>query len=584
MGLLITSKLLDMLKQMIGDEAKSRRLMSLLKKRGFLQPAFEIYGGVAGLYDYGPLGGRLRRKVMQKWLNHWISLGNIVEIDSPTITPEEVLKASGHIGAFNDYASECNSCNSIFRSDHLLEGFHTNPDSLEGASLDSEIELHKIPCPSCNKVDWLPAKPLNLMFSTTIGSSKIGRKAYMRPETAQGMFLQFPSIYRHFRGKLPFGAVQMGKGYRNEISPRQGMIRLREFNMAELEYFIDPLMEIEHDLNEWDSIKLKLIPDPMGDDSKEILLSVSDAVKRGIIRHQTVGWFMIKTYELMTELGINSELMRFRQHEGDEMAHYATDCWDLEIFGGYGWIECVGIAYRGCYDLEAHQKSSKSNELRAWRDFEEHINVEKRVCSPIQSKIGPIFKDKSKFITEYLESLEEIPHEFPIVITNNGEEHIIESDMVEIKNTKIIQRGEWFIPHVIEPAFGIDRIIWHILEHSHKEISKKDDENYTVLSLNSDVAPIDFSVYPLFEKDGMGLASKKIVEKIRNMKGINANYDGSKSIGRRYARGDEVGIPFAITVDHQSLEDNTITLRERDSQNQKRMSIEDLLKFVSEYK
>ena len=584
MGLLITPKLLDMLKQMIGDESKSRRLMSLLKKRGFLQPAFEAYGGVAGLYDYGPLGGRLRRKVMQKWLDHWISLGNIVEIDSPTITPEEVLKASGHIGAFNDYASECNSCNSIFRSDHLLEGFHPNPDSLEGDSLDKELGAHKITCPTCKKIDWLPAKPLNLMFSTTIGPSNIGRKAYMRPETAQGMFLQFPSIYRHFRKKLPFGAVQMGKGYRNEISPRQGMIRLREFNMAELEYFIDPLMKIEHDLGQWDSFKLKLIPDPEGNNSEEVLLTVSDAVEMGIIRHQTVGWFMIKTFELMAELGINSELIRFRQHEGDEMAHYATDCWDLEIFGGYGWIECVGIAYRGCYDLEAHQKSSNSNELKAWREFEEHITVEKNICSPIQSKIGPIFKDKCKIITDYLELLEEIPKEFPLKILNDGIEYIIEEDMVEIKEMKITQRGEWFTPHVIEPAFGIDRIIWHILEHSHKEIPKKDDENYTLLGLKTDVAPIDFTVYPLFEKDGMEILSKKLVEKIMSMKGINANYDGSKSIGRRYARGDEVGVPFAITVDHQSLEDNTITLRERDTQTQKRMSIEDLLEFVSEYK
>ena len=584
MGLLITSKLLDMLKQMIGDESKSRRLMSLLKKRGFLQPSFEIYGGVAGLYDYGPLGGRLRRKVMQKWLDHWISLGNIVEIDSPTITPEEVLKASGHIGAFNDYASECNSCNSIFRSDHLLDGFHPNPDSLEGDSLDKEIVSHKITCPTCKKNDWLPAKPLNLMFSTTIGPSKIGRKAYMRPETAQGMFLQFPSIYRHFRSKLPFGAVQMGKGYRNEISPRQGMIRLREFNMAELEYFIDPLMKINHELSQWDKFKLKLIPDPEGSTSEEALLTVNEAVNKGIIRHQTVGWFMIKTFELMTELGISPELMRFRQHEADEMAHYATDCWDLEIYGGYGWIECVGIAYRGCYDLEAHQKSSNSNELKAWRDFEEHITVEKKICSPIQSKIGPVFKDKSKIITDYLESLEEIPQEFPLKILNEGIEYCIEKDMVEIKDVKITQRGEWFTPHVIEPAFGIDRIIWHILEHSHTEIPKKEDDNYTVLALNNDVAPIDFSVYPLFEKDGMGLLSQKLVSKIREVKGINANYDGSKSIGRRYARGDEVGVPFAITVDHQSLEDNTITLRERDTQSQKRMSIDDLLEFVSEYK
>ena len=583
MGLFITPKLLDMLKQMTGDELRSRRLMSLLKKRGFLQPAFELYGGVAGLYDYGPLGGRLRRKVMQKWLDHWISLGNIVEIDSPTVTPEEVLKASGHIGAFNDFASECKSCNSIFRSDHLLEGFHPNPDSLDARSLDNELKSNNVSCPSCKKSDWLFAEPLNLMFSTTIGASKIGRKAYMRPETAQGMFLQFPSIYRYFRGKLPFGAVQIGKGYRNEISPRQGMIRLREFNMAELEYFIDPSMPVKHNLEKWDEIKLKLIPDPEENGANEISISVNEAVKKEIIRDQTVGWFMIKTYDLMSELGINTDLIRFRQHEVNEMAHYATDCWDLEIFGGYGWIECVGIAYRGCYDLEAHEIAAKSNELRAWRDFEKHISVEKTICSPIQSIIGPIFKDKSKMITEHLENLNEPPANFPLKLILNNEEIIIEDHMVEIKNIKTTERGEWFTPHVVEPAFGIDRIIWHILEHSHKEILKEDDETYTILSLNKNIAPLDFSVYPLYEKDGMKEVAQDIIKKMRGVSGINVNYDGSKSIGRRYARGDEVGVPFAITVDHQTLEDNTITLRERDSQKQERMSIDNLLKFVSDF-
>jgi len=583
MGLLITCNLLDMLKLMDADENKSKRLVSLMKKRGFVQPAFELYGGVAGLYDYGPLGGRLRRNVISKWLNHWISLGNIVEIDSPTITPEPVLKASGHIGAFNDYASECKSCNSIYRTDHLLEGFHNNPDALDNIALDKELSKNKIPCPSCNKSEWLPSEPLNLMFSTTIGANKGGRRAFMRPETAQGMFLQYPSIYRHFRGKLPFGAVQVGKGYRNEISPRQGMIRLREFNMAELEYFIDPEKDTNYNLDLWDDVQIKLVPDPGKNELIEKRYTIYNAVKEGIVRDQTVGWFMIKTFELMSELGINTEYIRFRQHEQDEMAHYATDCWDLEIYGSYGWIECVGIANRGCYDLEAHQNVTKSNELKAWRDFENELEIEKHICSPIQSVVGPMFKEKSKLISDHLEKLDAAQINFPFIINIGGEEISIEENMVEIKKVNSIERGEWFTPHVVEPAFGIDRIIWHILEHSFTETSKENDDYYTILKLKNKICPIDFSVYPLFEKDGLDEIALKITASIRDIDGINVNYDGTKSIGRRYARGDEIGVPYAITIDHQTVEDNTVTLRERDSQEQKRMSIEELLLFISKY-
>ena len=216
------------------------RLSSMLRRRGFILPAFEIHGGVSGLYDFGPIGGRLRRRVKNQWLQHWAALGNVVEIDSPTLTPEPVLVASGHVGEFNDYMSECKACASIYRSDHLLEQHHPNPDALDSESLDQFLSQHQILCPGCNQHDWVPARPMNLMFSTKIGAMKGGRTGYMRPETAQGMFMLFPALYRHFRNRLPFGAMQSGKGYRNEISPRQGMIRLREFNMAELEYFIDP--------------------------------------------------------------------------------------------------------------------------------------------------------------------------------------------------------------------------------------------------------------------------------------------------------------------------------------------------------
>ncbi len=581
MGLLITSKHLDMLKQMAQMENNGKKLMSLLKKRGYIQPAFELYGGIAGLYDYGPLGGRLKSNVNKMWLNHWIALGNIVEIDSPTITPKEVLMASGHIGAFNDFASECKSCNSIFRSDHLLEEIHPNPDSLSQEDLFSEFENNLIKCPTCKSSKWSIPQPLNLMFSTTIGASKNGRTAYMRPETAQGMFLQFPTISRFFRGKLPFGAVQLGKGYRNEISPRQGIIRLREFNMAELEYFIDPKKSTSHNLEIWNDTLLKLIPDGSESKQKELETTIFDAVKNGIVKHETVGWFMIKTYELMIDLGLNPELLRFRQHEKNEMAHYATDCWDLEIFGSYGWIECVGIAHRGSYDLEAHDKFINTNDLKIWRDFETEKVIEKTVCSPVQSVIGPKFKNYSKAISEKLLKIKNIPESFPFELEVGEETFLIQKEMVEIKDIKTVDRGEWFIPHVVEPAFGIDRIIWHILEHSYNEINKKDDENYTILSLNKKIAPLNFAVYPLYEKDGMKQKADSISQLLREVDGISVIYDGSKSIGRRYARGDEIGIPFAVTVDLQTIEDETITIRYRDSQEQERITVSELLDFAT---
>ena len=205
---------------MSDSHARLERLTSMLRRRGVILPAFEIHGGMAGLFDFGPIGGRLRRRMNDAWLEHWSSQGDIVEIDSPTITPESVLIASGHVGEFNDHMSECNACGGAFRSDHLVEECHPNPDVLAATDLDQLISENNINCPTCNANEWKSAQPMNLMFSTSIGAMKGGRTAYMRPETAQGMFMLFPALYRHFRNRLPFGAVQTGKGYRNEISPR----------------------------------------------------------------------------------------------------------------------------------------------------------------------------------------------------------------------------------------------------------------------------------------------------------------------------------------------------------------------------
>jgi len=541
------------------DADRLYRLNALLKRRGIILPAFEIHGGSAGLYDFGPVGGSLLRKVNQAWINHWLKMGDIVEISCPTVTPHSVLKASGHVGEFSDLITICESCDTPSRADHLIEEYYPNADSLEKGKIARLITEHEPPCPECGKSTWGEIESQNLMFNTKIGAGKSGRQGFMRPETAQGMFTGFPAIFRHFREKLPFGAMQVGRGYRNEISPRQGMIRLREFNMAELEYFIDPEEEpsLEFKLN----TTISLLPDS----GEQIETTISEAVKNGVIRHIQVGRFMESTLQLMIELGLDVNRIRFRQHESNEMAHYASDCWDLEINGSYGWIECVGIAHRGCYDLQAHEDAT-GRTLRAWRVFPEPVQIEKDGWQLDSAVAGPILKGLSGKVKSEVEKLPS-DTSFPLELEIEGTPIIVEKEFVKRIQSVETVTGEWFIPHVIEPAFGIDRIIWHILDHAYTELDK-DGESYSLLKIADNIAPISGAILPLFNKDGMEELAASIHREIVSHTGLNLQLDTSGSIGRRYARADEIGIPKCITIDHQSLEDGTVTVRSRDSGEQ----------------
>ena len=559
----------------MSDAQRMERLSAMLKRRGIILPAFEIYGGLSGFIDYGPVGARILRRVIENWIDHWTSHGDIVEINSPTITPQPVLVASGHVGEFNDLMTECGNCTGTFRADQLAEGVHPNPDSLNSDEIDEILVSNKIPCPNCAEQAWTPSRPMNLMFSTSIGAMKSTRQAYMRPETAQGMFMLYPSLYRHFRQKLPFGAIQTGKGYRNEISPRQGMIRLREFNMAELEYFIDPENPPAVDLSNRTDL-ISLIPDSTGSNSEPCNLSFANELDKGIIKHPTVAWFLARTWDFLIGLGIDPTRIRFRQHESTEMAHYASDCWDCEIHGEHGWVECVGIANRTCHDLQQHEAHSTSKSLRAWRDFESPRKEVREVLAPNTAVIGPTFKGQAGAIVTALGALTELP-EPPFILNLAGGSTVeITPEMVSRKTIETSVAGEWFTPHVIEPAFGIDRIIWHILDHSYSEIEKSGEE-YTVLRLAESVAPSDVIILPLFDKDGMGRIARKLTGQINGLRMIKAELDNSKSIGRRYARADEIGIPWAITVDHTTTEDSTVTIRRRDDQKQIRANIDDVI-------
>ena len=557
------------------DEGRLERLSAMLRRRGVVLPAFDIYGGVSGLIDYGPVGASIKRRLTQKWIDHWLSHGDIVEIDSPTITPEAVLVASGHVGEFNDLMTECKGCGSVFRADHLVEHLHPNADSLNSDEIDKLLSTG-IECPSCNESEWTSAQPMNLMFSTKIGAMSAGRTAYMRPETAQGMFMLYPALYRHFRQKLPFGAIQTGKGYRNEISPRQGMIRLREFNMAELEYFIDPEHPPLSDLNRRTEI-VSLVPDPDGPHAGESRMSFGAALDAGIVRHPTVAWFLARTWDFLIEVGIHPAKIRFRQHASTEMAHYAEDCWDCEIHGEHGWIECVGIANRTCHDLESHESHSNTKSLRAWRQFDQPRSQTLDRLVPNGAVIGPTFRGDAGAVVAALELLTELPESFPFELTlANGNSVSIHESMVERRIDTVNVSGEWFTPHIIEPAFGIDRIIWHVLDHAYEE-AEKEGEAYTYLRLSEGISNVDCVVLPLFDKDGMPELAREITSAINALPHSRAEMDSSKSIGRRYARADEIGVPWALTVDHTSLEDGSVTVRRRDDQLQVRAFVDEIL-------
>jgi len=559
------------------DEGRLDRLSGVLKRRGILLPAFEIHGGAKGLYDFGPVGGRMRSKINQTWLDHWLTLGNVVELSCPTVTPYEVLEASGHVGEFSDFMTTCNACDEASRADTLLEGHHPNPDALTKDELEAEIASNQPVCPSCGAVAWSTVVAQNLMFNTTIGAGSSGRPGFLRPETAQGMFTSFNALYRHFRERLPFGAMQVGKGYRNEIAPRQGMIRLREFNMAELEYFINPEAPVNVDLEPWENSPIILIQD--GKQAQTYTLS--GAVLNGVIRHPIVAQFMGITRDFLTKIGIDPTRLRFRQHEQNEMAHYAMDCWDAEIEGSYGWIECVGIAHRGCFDLEQHERATGKS-LRARREFDEPRTVEIDGWTINGATAGPAFTTQAGAVKQAVEALPKSTT-FPCeVALPSGDCVTVEPEHVKPQQKTIKETGEWYLPHVIEPAFGIDRIIWHVLDHAYHE-EEKNGEPYTVLKLAPVIAPVDVVVLPLFEKDGMDVLASQIHTQICSTAGLVSMYDGSGSIGRRYARADEIGVPICITVDHQSTEDATVTVRERDTGEQLRIRIDEVQSWLLQH-
>jgi len=551
----------------------SEAVLTLAKRRGFLWPSSEIYGGIAGFYDYGPLGSTMKRAIEDVWRRYYVMGEGFAEISSTDITAEEVFIASGHVNEFRDFLIQCEKCGEVYRADHLVKDYSDEAEALSAEQLDELVVKENIRCQRC-KGGLSSPRPFNLMFELEIGAGpKGGRKGYLRPETAQGIFVNFGLLYRFFREKMPFGVVQVGRGYRNEISPRQGVIRLRELNMAEAEVFVKPGEDGWVRYEEMKDVKMKLVPQS----GETIDVTLGEAIEKGIIKKKILGYFMAVTQKFLLDVGVDPDKLRFRQHLADEMAHYAADCWDAEAELSLGWIEIVGVADRTCYDLEGHISHSKED-LRAFERFEEPVEVEERKVIVDPKVLGPKFKKDAGKVKAALEAMDpnKIEGKETVTVEVDGQTFEVEKEAFEIQLVKEKKSGERYVPSVIEPSYGIDRIFYTVLEHSYNE----GEENYITLQLKPEIAPVKVGVFPLMGKNELIVKAKPIDDMLRNA-GIMTYYDDSGSIGRRYARMDEIGTPFCITIDYESLEDNAVTIRDRDTTDQARVGIDRLLEIFN---
>ncbi|MEM3474614.1 MAG: glycine--tRNA ligase [Nitrososphaerota archaeon] len=475
-------------------------IVRLALERNFFFPSSEIYSDApAGFYEYGPLAVSMKNKYIEIWRRELIRRDEMVEIDGSQIMPKSVFIASGHLESFTDPITRCTSCNAIFRADKLLEeilGFSV-PERLATEEMGKLISEHNVACPKCKgKLDKV--SKFNMMFKVNVGVS--GDECYLRPETCQSIFVDFLRIYKTMRKKLPFAIAQYGKSFRNEISPRQSLIRLREFYQAEIEVFFNP--KKANDLpkaREYENYVLRLKP---LEKDEVIKVSCKESVETGLISSMLVAYYLALIQRFYQIVGIDMERFRLRQLSDDERAFYAKEAWDVEVLTSIGWIELVACNNRTDYDLSGHSRVS-GQDLSVYDD------------------------------------------------------------------------GEKIIPHVFELSMGVDRSLFCILEHSYTKESDR-----TLLKLPPMLAPIQVAVFPLVTKDGLDKKAMEVYEALKL--DFDAIYDDSGSIGRRYRRQDEIGTPFCVTIDYQTMENETVTVRDRDTMNQERVPIRDLKRYLME--
>lgn len=476
-------------------------VQKICASRGIIFPTAEIYpNNIAGFYDYGNVGSLLKRKFIEYWREFFIKSSpfTMLELDGSVILPEDVFIASGHLKGFVDPIVQCSRCKTVFRADHIIE--ESLHEFVEGKTIDELNDIitrRGLKCPKC-KGHPEKARIFNLMMKTEISPTG-GQTGYLRPETAQNIFSNFQRIYKTSRAKLPFGVYQIGHSFRNEISPRQFIIRTREFSQCEIELFYDPDNEecpIEEEL-EREIMFLDRDSQSSGKEAERI--KIKDLVQRKMVPNNWIAYYLGKVFEFYRTLGIPENCIRIRQLLPEETPHYSSGNYDLEVKFDFGWKEIVSNSCRNDYDISHHMQQS-------------------------------------------------------------GEDLSV-----------LTEDGRKIVPHVTEPSFGLDRTIMCILYHSFREDGKR---GWNWFSFPAKLSPFTAGVFPLVSRDGLPEKAREVYEMLK--KDFDIFYDEKGSIGKRYARADEIGTLFGITIDNQTMEDNTVTLRNRDTAEQVRVKITEL--------
>ena len=474
-------------------------VMKLALERGFYFPSCEVYGdSQAGFWEYGPTGVSIKNKFLELWRQQLVRRDRMLEIDGSQIMSKSVFEASGHLGNFADPIVKCKECKSTFRADKLIvDAAEVEiPESSDLNEFDNVIKEKAISCPKCNG-SLENTKKFNMMFKVGIGPEE--EEAYLRPETCQSIFVDFPRLFKTMRGKLPIGIAQVGKSFRNEIAPRQSLLRLREFYQAEIEVFCNPnKLDGLDKFSEIENTTLRI-----QNEQEVVTVTCKQAVESGIIPNKFVAYYLGLLSEFYEKTGIDMNKSRFRKLGEKEKAFYAEVAFDFEVETTIGWLELVACNYRSDYDLSSHAK-----------------------------------KSKEKF--------------------------------------EVMDNDEKVLPHVFEISMGIDRSLYCVLEHGYKD--DKENER-VVLSIRPYLAPVHVGVLSLVKKDGLAEKTNDVYLNIKTK--FDSFLDHSGAIGRRYRRLDEIGAPFAITIDHQTKDDDTVTIRSRDSMSQDRVKIKDLEEILS---
>ncbi|MBI5355485.1 MAG: glycine--tRNA ligase [Candidatus Aenigmarchaeota archaeon] len=484
-------------------------IATFCKRKGFVYPSSEIYGGLSGFWDFGPLGAELKGNLKREfWKTFVHQRDDIVGIDGSIVSHPGIWKASGHVDSFVDVLVDCKKCGSRYRADHLLEDtlkMHT--EGMTPEKMGETLRARNIRCQKCKSELGEPRR-FNLMFTTNVGPIQDSSSlSYLRPETAQLIFANFKNVFETTRVKLPFGIAQMGKAFRNEISPRDFLFRMREFEQMEIEYFIHPQDKGCPWVDSVAGTELLVYSEGMQKSGeKEKKMSIRHALDGVIIRNSWHAYWLASMFNWFVSLGANPEKFRIRQHLREELSHYSSDTWDLEYNFPFGWKELAGVADRGDFDLRQHEKFSKQD--------------------------LSVFDETSK--------------------------------------SKVV-------PHVVcEPSLGVERAFLVFLFDSYVFDEKREN---IVLRLHPKLSPVKAGVFPLVNKDGLPEKAREIYSELKQ--DYNIFYDQGGSIGRRYARQDEIGTPICITVDYDTLSDGSVTVRDRDTTEQKRVKISELPSLLS---